>query len=332
MITLLYPVNSYSEQVFPARAFLIAGHFPWQNAVNSSGMNHVCINRLATVLLIFFCLCTMSGQALAEPGELIASGDAAWAVRSQGHVGSRAADAPIQKAIDAYAAALEAEPENLEARWKLLRAFHFKGEYVLHDRQQRHDLFARGKDIAEAGRLQIEREYSLPRNLYKMKPADVFSAVGDNPAVAEWCFWSSANWGLWAQNSGRLASLFAGVVSKIHQFAEVMVLMDASVEEGGSHRLRGRLHFRVPKIPFFTGWVNRDLAISEIRLSLQIAPDSLLSQLYLAEALFKFRDSDSVEAIGLLRQVAASEVSPERLVEDLRTQEIARELLTSLGY
>jgi tetratricopeptide (TPR) repeat protein len=307
-------------------------HFHAKNGVNFGGMKYVSFKRLAVTGLALCCLYTIPGYALSGSAGLIASGDVAWTLRAEGHVGSQADAAPIQRAIDAYTAALDITPDDLEARWKLLRAFHFKGEYVLSDRAERHAHFALGKDIAEAGRKQIERQYGLNRNLYKMKPADVFSAVGDNPLVAEWCFWSSANWGLWAQNSGRLAALFAGVVSKIHQFAEVMVLMDASVEEGGSHRLRGRLHFRVPKIPFFTGWVDRDLAISEIRLSLEVAPDSLLSQFYLAEALLKFRDANSAEAIGLLRQVVASQADPRRLVEDLRTQEQAKELLTSLGY
>ena len=295
-------------------------------------MNYAAIIRRAAALFVLSCLCSICWPALAGPGDMLAAGDAAWSMRSEGHVGSRAADEPIQKAIDAYAAALEAEPQNLEARWKLLRAFHFKGEYVLTEKQQRHELFAQGKDVAETGRIQIERAYGLPGNFYKMKPADVLVAVGDNPLVAEWCFWSSANWGLWAQNSGRLASLFAGVVSKIHQFAEVMVMMDAGVENGGSYRLRGRLHFRVPKIPFFTGWVDRELAIDDIRRSLEIAPDSMLSQFYLAEALLKFRASRQAEAISLLQQITASDPDPGRLVEDLRTQEDAERILAELGY
>ena len=40
---------------------------------------------------------------------------------------SASKELPIQEAINAYTSALNTEPGNLEARWKLLRAFYFKG-------------------------------------------------------------------------------------------------------------------------------------------------------------------------------------------------------------
>jgi hypothetical protein len=83
----------------------------------------------------------------------------------------------------------------------------------------------------------------------------------------------------------------------------------------------------VPKIPIFTGWVDRDKAIDELRLSLRVAPDSLLSKIYLAEALLKFSPGDRQEALGLLRDIVASQPSPERLVEDTRVIEDAGALL-----
>ncbi|MDX2477194.1 MAG: hypothetical protein QNL05_07500, partial [Gammaproteobacteria bacterium] len=218
-------------------------------------------------------------------------------------------------------------PENLETRWKLLRAFYFKGEFVLDNDKDRLALFKTGREIAEAGRLQIESVYGLSGSIFKMSPAKVVQAVGNQVDVAEFCFWGTANWGLWGQYSGKLISALAGLVYKLRQFAEIMVLMDESIENGGGHRLLGQLNARVPKIPFFTWWVDHDLAISELRLSLQIAPNSLLSKIFLAQALLKYRSTEKEEALDLLQDIIKSDPNPDRLVEDIRVIEDARALL-----
>ena len=257
----------------------------------------------------------------------IAAGDQAWARRADGHLGSRAAPQPIQSAIDAYSRALNGAPGNLDARWKLLRAYHFKGEFVLRDNGERLELFRQGREIARAGQQRIEEDFGLAGGLLKMEPADVAAAVGGDAAVGEFLFWGAANWGLWAQYSGKLMAAIWGVVYRIRQYANIMVLLDDRIEEGGAHRLLGRFLAVVPKIPIFTGWVDRDKAIVELRLSLRVAPDSLLSKIYLAEALLKFRPDDKQEAIGLLREIVASAPDRARLVEDTRVIEDAVALL-----
>lgn len=281
-------------------------------------------------LLVIFAACSLiSIPVTALPVDDLAKGDMAWAQRAEGHQGSRAASEPIQQAINAYTRVLDAEPENLEARWKLLRAFYFKGEFVLENNKDRLALYKTGREIAEAGRLQIESVYGLSGSMFKMSPAKVAEAVGNQVDVAEFCFWATANWGLWGQYSGKMISALAGLVYKLRQFAEIMVLMDEAVENGGGHRLLGQLNARVPRIPFFTWWVDHDLAISELRRSLQVAPDSLLSKIFLAQALLKFRSTMRKEALGLLEDIVKSEPDPERLVEDIRVIEDARRLLDS---
>jgi len=281
--------------------------------------------------LLFICLTcvliSVPAVTLATIDEGIAMGDQAWLQRAQGHQGSRAAPEPVQKAIDAYQSALKAEPENLGTRWKLLRAFYFKGEFVLENDKERLALYQTGREIAEVGRLQIESEYGLSKGLFRTKPSEVADAIGNQADVAEFFFWATANWGLWGQYSGKLISALTGLVYKLRQFAEIMVLMDESVENGGGHRLLGQLNARVPKIPFLTWWVDHDLAISELRLSLQIAPSSLLSKIYLAGALLKFRPEEKRQALSLLQDVVKSDPDPERLVEDIQVIEDARVLL-----
>jgi len=272
-------------------------------------------------------LISIPATSRAAPVDSLAEGDQAWARRAEGHQGPRAALEPIQAAIDAYTRALDEEPGNLEARWKLLRAFYFKGEFVLDNDKDRLALFKTGREIAEAGRRQIELENGLSKGLFATEPADVASAVGNQPDVAEYCFWATANWGLWGQYSGKMISALTGLVYKLRQLAEIMVLMDESVENGGGHRLLGQLNARVPKIPIFTWWVDHDLAISELRLSLQIDPNSLLSKIFLAEALLKFRPEEKAEALNILQGIVISHPDPDRLVEDIRVIEDAGVLL-----
>jgi len=280
-----------------------------------------------TLLIICLACAFNSVPALATADEAMGAGDLAWAQRAEGHQGSRAALAPIQAAIDAYVLVLDEDPENLEARWKLLRALYFKGEFVLQNDSERLALYKTGREIAEVGRLQIESENGLSKGFFHTQPAEVVNAVGNQADVAEFCFWAAANWGLWGQYSGKLISALAGLVNKVRQFAEVMVLMDDSIENGGGHRLLGHFNARVPRIPIFTWWVDRDLAISELRLSLQVAPDSLLSRIFLAEALLKFRPEEKHEALNLLQGIVKSDPDPDRLVEDTRAIEDARALL-----
>jgi len=281
------------------------------------------LTRLACLVL------SMSAAATVNATDDMATGDQAWAQRHMGQRGSQAAAEPIQRAIDAYAAMLNANPGNLEARWKLLRALHFKGEFVLNSDQERLALYQAGREVAEAGRLRIETEYGLDRGLFRTDPARVASAVGYRADVAGFCFWGAANWGLWGQYSGKMISALTGLVNKIRQLAEIMVLMDESIEKGGAHRLLGHFHARVPRIPMFTWWVDRDLAISELRLSLKVAPHSLLSKIYLAEALLKFSPAGRQEALGLLQDIVKSQPDPQRLVEDTRVIEDAGVLLKS---
>lgn len=287
----------------------------------------VTLPACSLIIPVFLVLNFLALTAFADTSDYMAKGDRAWARRADGRQGSRAAAEPIENAIRAYREALVLEPKNLEARWKLLRALHFKGEFVLQGKKERHEHYKTGRDIAEAGRLLIEEEYGLSKGLFKTKPEDVVRSVNGRVDVAEYCFWAAANWGLWGYYSGKMVSALTGLVYKIRQLAEIMVLMDESVENGGGHRLLGHFHARVPRIPFFTWWADKDLAIRELRLSLQLAPNDLLSKMYLAQALLKFRPEEKKEAMELLNGIISGAPNPERLVEDIRVIENARVLL-----
>lgn len=294
------------------------------------------VTKLAklTVTLTFAAsvLWILANPALGQvASESIAAGDKAWSHRAEGHQGARAAAAPIAQAITAYTTALEAEPESLEARWKLLRALYFQGEFVLDDSDTRLELFEKGRAIADTGRFQIEKHYGMTEDSLEMKPQEVAAAIGEDTTAAEVYFWSSTHWGLWGRYRGKIAAARQGVATKIRKFAEIVILLDETIENGGGHRVLGRLNAEAPKIPLVTGWISRDLAISELRRALEIAPQDLLTNFFLAEALLEFRPEKESEALEILHAIVESEPDPQWLVEETKTIADARALLTKLN-
>jgi hypothetical protein len=128
--------------------------------------------------------------------------------------------------------------------------------------------------------------------------------------------WSAADWGLWGNAFGKLAAARQGVGEKVRDWAETLIALDDRFEGGAGHRVLGRLHAEAPKVPFFTGWVDHDKAISELDRALAIAPAELSNRYYLADALLVHRPAAKARALSLLREVAAAKPRPESPVED----------------
>lgn len=265
----------------------------------------------------------------AQTEDLAALGNDAWLRRHEKQEAGRAQPQPIDTAIDAFTRALEVSPEDLGLRWQLLRALYFKGEYVLDDSDEKLALFERSRDLADGGRNLLHARHRS-RNAEDLSPEEIAAEVGDDPDAAATYFWSAVHWGLWGRHRGALAAAKAGVASKIRRFAETVVLLDEVMEEAGGHRILGRLHAEAPKLPFVTGWVDRDLAISELERAMELAPEGLLTHLYLAEALLEFRPHRRAEALDLLRALSDRTPNPAYEVEETRIIEDARRLLNSL--
>src|SRR5947208_1163948 len=105
--------------------------------------------RLLRSLLALLLLVLAVAPVHAED-DPITQGDAAWARRAEGHHGGQAAAGPIDAALSVYEAAVKAHPQELDGYWKLLRAIHFKGEYVARTPEEKQAAFGRGREVAEA--------------------------------------------------------------------------------------------------------------------------------------------------------------------------------------
>jgi tetratricopeptide (TPR) repeat protein len=272
-------------------------------------------------------------QAEVSRGDALARGDVAWGRRAEGHVGAHASPAPIGEAIAAYEQALKEQPERLEVYWKLLRAEHYRGEFVAITREQKQDVFGPARKVAEAGLDRLARKVGGRERLDAMAPAAAAKALAGIAEAAPLHLWAGIHWGLWGDNFGRLAAARQGVGDRVRRYSEVVVALDERFEFAGGHRLLGRLHTLAPKVPFLTGWVDRGKAVSELRRAVALAPDYPLNAVFLADALLQYRSGQAAEVAAarrLLHQVVERPPSPDRpwgVVEDEDAVAQARALL-----
>jgi tetratricopeptide (TPR) repeat protein len=278
-----------------------------------------------TLLCLLFA--TLTSTALAAQGDALAAGDAAWARRADGHQGDRAQPGPIDEAIAAFERAAKEQPERLEATWKLLRALHYKGEFATAERDAKQRIFARGKEVAEGGIDRLAGRLGGRGKLDAMPPAQAAKAVAGVPEARPLFLWSAVHWGLWGDVFGRMAAARQGVGDRVRRSCEILIALDERYEDGGGHRVLGRLHTLAPKVPFFTGWVDRDKAVAELRRAVALGPDNLDNHLFLAEAILEHQPARSAEAREILRRLLARRPAPELVVEQERTLVNARALL-----
>jgi tetratricopeptide (TPR) repeat protein len=278
--------------------------------------------RLLSALPFLLLATAASGQ-----DDPIARGDAAWARRAEGHQGGQAAAGPIDAALAAYEQAIKVHPQELDGYWKLLRAIHFKGEYVARTPAEKQAAFGRGREVTEAALDLLGKKVGGRDRLDKLSPPETARSLSGVPHAVDVYLWGGADWGLWGDAFGKLAAARQGVAGRVRHYGEVAVALDERYANAGGHRLLGRLHTLAPKIPFITGWVDHDLAVRELRRAVELGPADPTNALYLAEALLEFQPAKRAEAVALLHRLVAAEPNPEQLVEDEKVLAQARALL-----
>lgn len=288
---------------------------------------------LAGVLLALAVAVPGAAAAAAEPetaAAALAEGDRAWADRAQGAEGGRAKPEPVEVAIDAYEAARRLAPRSLEAHWKLVRALYFLGDFAIEEREARKRVYERGRTVHQAG-MALLAETAGGGDLDRLAPDELAARLADVPDAAPVYFWGVVIWGRWAEASSKIAAARQGVGGRLRDDSLRLLAIDPRYEDAGGHRLLGRLHAEAPRIPFVTGWIDRDLAVAELRTAVDLAPGEPHNVYYLADALLAHRPSESAEARRLLAELATRSPRPEKQVEDASILELARRRLASLG-
>jgi len=263
----------------------------------------------------------------------LAVGDQQWAARAEGHQGRRASATNIDAAIAAYQRAVAQNPNDLEPRWKLLRAIRFNGAYVATTDEEKKQIYNMGKRAGEEALALIDRQLAAKglRSVTKAKEKEVADAARTIPGAGEVFLWDATNWGEWALAYGKLAAVRQGAADRIRREATIAMLVNPAMEGGGPARVLGRLHDETPHVPFLTGWASSREAVKLLNESLKIDPTNKITRVFLAEAMVDNNSNTAPQAIQMLREVISTPNDPQFEVEHAAAQADARALLREWG-
>ncbi|MGE5276214.1 MAG: hypothetical protein ACM3SU_04405 [Acidobacteriota bacterium] len=255
----------------------------------------------------------------------LTAGDEAYSRRQEGRAGPVASPRPISEAIAAYQTAAEA-PDNLEARWKLLRAYAFKGVYTGLDAESRLAVFLRARRVADDAIGMLARRVGRRdgSDLWNLPPLARADALARDRDAAPTFFWSAVCWGQWALAVGKEQAASAGAAERIRDDAATVIAIDPQFEDGGGYRVLGRLHDQAREISLLAGWVSREEALRNLRLAVSVERRNFANRHFLAEALWRGDAGERAEAVTLEEGLLRDSPSPQHLVEDLAVQAEAK--------
>jgi tetratricopeptide (TPR) repeat protein len=280
-------------------------------------------------ILIALAMSMTASAAFAQ----VAEGDQHYAARAEGHVGGRAKAAHIDAAIAAYQRAAAANPKDLEARWKLLRAYRFKGAYVAASNDEKKNVYAAAKKAGEGALALVDGLLKAKgiTSVSKATEKQVADAARTIPGAGETFLWDAVNWGEWALAYGKMAAAREGAADRIRREATIAALVDPKLEGGAPQRVLGRLHDQTPRIPFLTGWASEREAVRFLNESLKIDPTNKITKVFLAEAMVSNNSDTKPQAMQMLKECLTAPNPPEYEVEQAAATEDARALLKKWG-
>ena len=283
------------------------------------------LKRIVISALILAAATAASGQ--------VADGDKEWALRAEGHQGGRAKAGRIDAAIAAYQRAIAQNPNDLEARWKLLRAIRFKGTYVAASSEEKKNVYGLGKKLGGDALAIVGRQLAAKgvSSISKASEQQVADAAKTIPGAAEVFFWDAVNWGEWALAYGKIAAVREGAADRIRRESTIAMIIDPRLEGGGPSRVLGRLHDQTPHIPFVTGWASKKEAVRFLNESLRIDPANKITRVFLAEAMVDNNSNTAPQAVQMLKETIAAPNNAQYEVEEAEAVENARALLKEWG-
>lgn len=282
-------------------------------------------NVRARFALMLTLLCAMPLAAQ------VADGDKHFAARAEGAQGRYASAAQIDAAIAAYQRAIAANANDIDAQWKLLRAYRYKGAYVERTNDDKKKIYGIAKTAGEAALKAVERQLASKNIKAGAPEKQIADAARALPGIAEVYLWDAVNWGEWALAYGKLAAAREGAADRIKREATIAYLADPRIEGGAPPRVLGRLHDQTPRIPFITGWASSKDAVRFLTESMKIDPANKITLVFLAEALVSNDSKTKSQAVQMLRNVVSAPNNADYVVEEAAATEDAKALLKKWG-
>jgi hypothetical protein len=119
------------------------------------------------------------------------------------------------------------------------------------------------------------------------------------------------------------------VANRLHRYTLITIALEPEYDEGGAFRLLGRLHAELPRVPFVSGWIDRNESIPLVERAYAMAPANPSNRLLLALTLLDLAPERRSEALDLLKQVEGLTPRPSMRVEDLIVRREARDRLAA---
>jgi tetratricopeptide (TPR) repeat protein len=266
------------------------------------------VSRRTPLLLPLLMLCAVSVDVQAQ----LAEADLLWEARADELSGLLATADRTEEAIRAYRSAVGSQPYALEARWKLLRAFHYLIDFTNATEAREDAVLKEAVSFADTSLDLLDAEVESPSDR------------------AQLYFWSAIVWGARGQRVGLLTLVREGIATRMHDYAQRAVALDPTIERGGAYRLLARLHSGLPRVPFVSGWVDRKQAVPMAERALEIDPEDPGNRLILALTLLERAPERRAEATAIVATVARRTPRDTLRAEDLATREQARDRLAEL--
>jgi tetratricopeptide (TPR) repeat protein len=270
-------------------------------------------NARAIAAAIVFAALPLFGQ--------VADGDRHYENRANG---------TIDAAIAAYGRAIAANPNDLVAHARLLRAYRFKGAYTTTSVEQKKQVYGTAKSAGEKALTAVANALKSRGVKPDAPEKTIAAAVRTMPGAADIYLWDAVNWGEWALAYGKMAAARQGAADQIKRGATIAQLANPALENGSPSRVLGRLHDQTPRIPFITGWASSKEAVRYLEESRKHDPSNKLTAVFLAEALVSNDAKTKARAVQLLRDAIAAPVDPKFAVEDAAAVADAKALLKKL--
>jgi hypothetical protein len=276
------------------------------------------------------------GLWLAAPaaGTHVERGDAAWERRSAGQVDGRAQRKPVREAIAAYESAVAAAPHDLAARWKLVRAHWFAGEFASTDEAEERTAYTSARAAAEPGVASLSARLGPDAVELASRRPDALRArlpEFERREAAHLYFWAAVGLGAWSRSAGLLEAVRAGAAARLHEYTVLSIALDPSVEAGGALRLLSRIHVELPRVPVLSSFVDRSRALPLAARAASEYPDHPGNAYLVGLTLLDLVPERRAEGLRLVREAASLTPRPDQLVEDTALRIGARARLEAEG-
>ena len=281
--------------------------------------------RLIAMLLVAL-LCAASARAATDA---LRDADALWARRAEGQAEGRARPERCGAVVEAYERALAADPQSLEAHWKILRALWCSAHFATDDASAARRLYERAFAVSERGLALLAARVGGAGVLADAEPGALRAqlSAADRRDAAALYFWHAVNLGAWSRLAGLFEAVRTGVANRLHEATLRSIALDPDVEQGGAIRLLSRLHSELPRVPLVSGWVDPRRAVPLAERALSEYPQHPGNSYLLGLALLSHAPERRAEALRRIEATAALTPRPDQLVEDLAIRSDARERL-----